>query len=105
MAKRKVKVQLARVERSGDVGMDLPAGATAAELRPGDYHPVEMEPPEHPVHRPKTHAAEIERPGDVGMDLPAGAAAAELRPADYHPVDMEPPAKRRAHAGRKPTHH
>ena len=99
MAKRKVKVQRARVDRGGDVGMDLPAGATASQLRPADYHPVEMEPPAHAAHAPrthaKTHAAEVERPGDVGMDLPAGAAAGELRPADYHPVDMEPAVARR----------
>ena len=85
--------------------MDLPAGATADQLRPGDYHPVEMEPAERVIHGAKTHVAEIERPGDVGLDLPAGAAAAELRPADYHPVDMERPVKRPAHAGRKPAHH
>ncbi len=45
MAKRKVKVQRARVDRGGDVGIDLPAGVAAAELRPADYHPVDMEPP------------------------------------------------------------
>jgi hypothetical protein len=89
MAKRTVKMQRARVDRGGDVGIDLPAGATASQLRPADYHPVEMEPPAHAAHAPKTHAAEVERPGDVGMDLPAGAAAGALRPADYHPVDME----------------
>lgn len=100
MAKRKVKVQRARVDRGGDVGIDLPAGAAASELRPADYHPVEMEPPEHVVHGAKTHAAEVERPGDVGMDLPAGATAGELRPADYHPVDMEPPPERK-HAHRR----
>ena len=87
-------VQRARVDRGGDVGIDLPAGATASELRPVDYHPVDMEPPARAAHAPrtraaKTHAAEVERPGDVGMDLPAGAAAGELRPVDYHPVDME----------------
>ncbi len=100
MAKRKVKVQRARVDRGGDVGIDLPAGAAASELRPADYHPVEMEPPEHVVHGAKTHAAEVERPGDVGMDLPAGATAGELKPADYHPVDMEPPPERK-HAHRR----
>lgn len=98
MTKRKVKVQRARVDRGGDVGIDLPAGAAASELRSADYHPVEMEPPEHVVHGAKTHAAEVERPGDVGIDLPAGSTAGELRPADYHPVDMEAPrARRHAH--------
>lgn len=105
MAKRKVKVQRAKVERSGDVGMDLPAGATAAELGPGDYHPVEMEPPEHVVHGEKTHVAEIERPGDVGLDLPAGSTAAELRPSDYHPIDMEPPVERPPRERKQPAHH
>lgn len=90
MAKRTVKVQLSRVERPGDVGIDLPAGAKADDLRPADYHLLEMEPPEPDVHAEMTHAAEIERPGDVGIDLPAGAIASELGPADYHPVDMEP---------------
>lgn len=89
MAKQEAKVQLARVERPGDVGIDLPAGTTAEQLQPADYHLLEMEAAEH-VEEEKIHAAEIERPGDVGIDLPAGAAAAELRPADYHPVDMEP---------------
>lgn len=96
MAKRKVTVQRAKVERPGDVGIDLPAGATAGELRPADYHPIEMEEPEHPAHRAKVHAAEVERGGDVGLDLPAGATAAQLRPVDYHPVEMEPARPRPA---------
>lgn len=98
-------MQRAKVERPGDVGIDLPAGAAAEALRPSDYHLVEMEPalppPAHPHHGSRTHAAEVERPGDVGMDLPAGATAAELRPGDYHPVEMEPATgarpKRRTH--------
>ncbi len=99
MAKRKVKVQLSRMERPGDVGIDLPAGATAGDLEPADYHLLEMEPPEHVAHEESMHAADIERPGDVGIDLPAGAVASELRPADYHPLDMEParrPERKRA---------
>jgi hypothetical protein len=104
MAKRDPKVQLARVERPGDVGIDLPAGATADELRSTDYHLLEMEPAQHVAHVEDTHAAEIERPGDVGMDLPAGVAAGELRPADYHPLEMEPPMHRRPSAARKHAH-
>lgn len=96
MAKRKVTVQKASVERPGDVGIDLPAGATAGELRPADYHPVEMEEAEHPVRPVKVSAAVVERGGDVGLDLPAGATAAELRPADYHPVEMEPAEPQKA---------
>lgn len=96
MAKRNAKVQLSRVERPGDVGIDLPAGATADDLGPADYHLLEMEPPEPAAHGEKTHAAEVERPGDVGIDLPAGSAAGDLRPADYHPLDMEPAEARRA---------
>ncbi|ABC83363.1 hypothetical protein [Anaeromyxobacter dehalogenans] len=99
-------MQRAKVERPGDVGIDLPAGAAAEALRPSDYHLVEMEPAEpRPVrahHGPRAHAAEVERPGDVGMDLPAGAAAAELRPSDYHPVEMEPATRGRA---KRRTHH
>jgi hypothetical protein len=44
--KRKVVVKKAAVDRPGDVGMDLPPGATATELKPTDYHPIEMEEPE-----------------------------------------------------------
>ena len=93
MAKRKVKMQLSRMERPGDVGIDLPAGATAGDLEPADYHLLEMEQPEHGAHRVIVHAADIERPGDVGIDLPAGAVATELRSADYHPLDMEQPRR------------
>lgn len=43
MRKRTAKMTWAEVERPGDVGMDLPAGVTAEQLKPTDYHPVEME--------------------------------------------------------------
>ncbi len=43
MRKHTTGTTWASVERPGDVGMDLPAGATAEELKPTDYHPVEME--------------------------------------------------------------
>jgi len=43
MRKRTAKMTWAAVERPGDVGMDLPAGVTAEQLKPTDYHPVEME--------------------------------------------------------------
>jgi hypothetical protein len=37
------RVEPARVHRPGDVGIDVPAGSSARELRPADYRPVEME--------------------------------------------------------------
>ncbi|WP_143828020.1 hypothetical protein [Anaeromyxobacter sp. Fw109-5] len=43
MRKRTLRTKWATVERPGDVGMDLPAGVTAQQLEPTDYHPVEME--------------------------------------------------------------
>jgi hypothetical protein len=36
-------VAKANVYRQGDVGIDVPAGASARDLRPADYRPVEME--------------------------------------------------------------
>jgi hypothetical protein len=49
--KKRVIVRKASVERPGDVGMDLPPGATAKELSPTDYHPVDMEAPEKAPQR------------------------------------------------------
>jgi len=63
----------AAIHRTGDVGIDLPAGASAGSLEPTDYHLVDME-PEEPAHRTVT-----------GVDLPAGASARELRLEDYQP--------------------
>jgi hypothetical protein len=67
----------AAIHRTGDVGIDLPAGASAGSLQPTDYHPIDMEPEEH-VH---TRV--------IGVDLPAGASAKELRPEDYQPWESE----------------
>jgi hypothetical protein len=64
-------VLMAAVRRTGDVGIDLPAGASARSLLPVDYHLVDMEPEERV------------RAGVVGADLPAGASAKDLRPEDY----------------------
>ncbi|HYD40465.1 MAG TPA: hypothetical protein VEB43_06510 [Anaeromyxobacter sp.] len=64
-------VLMAAVKRTGDVGIDLPAGASARSLQPTDYHPVDMEPEERV------------RAGVIGIDLPAGRSAAQLRPEDY----------------------
>lgn len=63
----------AAIHRTGDVGIDLPAGASAGSLQPTDYHPIDMEPEERV------------RGGVIGVDLPAGASADELRPEDYQP--------------------
>lgn len=63
----------AAIHRTGDVGIDLPAGASAGSLQPTDYHPVDME-PEEPF-----------RSRIMGVDLPAGASAKDLRPEDYQP--------------------
>jgi len=46
-----VTMKKALVERPGDVGIDLPPGATAKELSPADYHLLEMEPAEKPSSR------------------------------------------------------
>lgn len=54
MKKRILRTKWATVERPGDVGMDLPAGVTAQQLKPTDYHPVEMEQAEE---RPVTKKA------------------------------------------------
>ncbi len=77
-----VTIQMAEIDRPGDVGIDLPAGSSASMLHAGDYQPVDME--------LRESAAVVWRPGDVGIDLPAGACATALRPADYRPIEMEP---------------
>jgi hypothetical protein len=72
-----LSVLMAAVKRTGDVGIDLPAGASAKSLEPTDYHPVDMEPEER-VHG-----------GMTGVDLPAGRSARELRPEDYKIIVTE----------------
>jgi hypothetical protein len=67
----------AAIRRTGDGGIDLPAGASAGALQPTDYRPVDMEPEER--------ASE----GVIGVDLPAGASAKELQPEDYRPFVIE----------------
>jgi hypothetical protein len=72
-----LKILMAVVKRTGDVGIDLPAGASAAGLSANDYHLVDMEPAGgHP---------EVV----MGCDLPAGASAKDLRPEDYRPFITE----------------
>ena len=72
-----VTIRRAEVKRSGDVGLDLPAGASAGALKPTDYRPIDMEPEERM------------RVGVIGVDLPAGASARELQPEDYQPFVVE----------------
>jgi hypothetical protein len=67
----------AAVKRTGDVGIDLPAGACAGSLSATDYHLVDME-PEDKI-----------RSGVVGADLPAGASSAQLRLEDYGALETE----------------
>ena len=67
----------AAVKRTGDVGIDLPAGASASALTANDYRPVDMEPEEKV------------RPAMLGISLPAGASSAELEPEDYQTVETE----------------
>jgi hypothetical protein len=67
----------AAIKRTGDVGIDLPAGASAQNLQPTDYHPVDMEPEERV------------RGGVIGIDLPAGASAHQLHAEDYQPFVTE----------------
>ncbi|WP_242338551.1 MULTISPECIES: hypothetical protein [Anaeromyxobacter] len=60
MKKRIVRTKWATIERPGDVGMDLPAGVTAAQLKPTDYHPMEMEQAEQPTPKARV-AAKVRR--------------------------------------------
>jgi len=71
-----LKILRAAIHRTGDVGIDLPAGVSAGSLEPWDYHPLDMEPEER-------------APAVIGVDLPAGASAKELRPEDYKPFVTE----------------
>ena len=67
----------AAIRRTGDVGIDLPAGASAQMLEPTDYHFIDMEPEERV------------RGAVIGIDLPAGVSARELHPEDYQPFVTE----------------
>jgi hypothetical protein len=74
-------VSMAIVDRPNGSGVDLPAGASAAELAASDYRVVEM---------PDVGAepALVHRPGDVVVDLPAGACAADLAGAEVRLVEL-----------------
>jgi len=71
-----LRILRAAIHRTGDVGIDLPAGTSAGSLQPIDYHPLDME-------------AEERAPAVMGIDLPAGASARDLRPEDYKPFVTE----------------
>ena len=72
---------MAVVHRPSDIGIDLPAGASADDLAPTDYHPMEM------VAKTVDWAI-VHRPGDMAIDLPAGASADDLAPEDYRVIDL-----------------
>ncbi len=72
-----LNIIMAAVRRTGDVGIDLPAGASAAALGAADYHLLDMEP------------AQVQPEAVQGCDLPAGASAKDLRPEDYRPFITE----------------
>jgi hypothetical protein len=74
-------VAMAVVHRPTDVGIDLPAGASAGDLCSADYHVVEM--PDETIEWAVVH-----RPNDCGLDLPAGASARNLAPTDYRIIEM-----------------
>ncbi|BDG06889.1 hypothetical protein [Anaeromyxobacter paludicola] len=81
-------VEMAVVHRPCSAGIDLPAGASADDLAPSDYHVVEM--PDATEHHGAIVAwAVVHRPNDTGLDLPAGKGAAELAPGDYRPIEID----------------
>ncbi len=61
MKKRIIRTKWATVERPGDIGMDLPAGVTATQLKPTDYHPVDMEQAEKPAPKKARVVAKVRR--------------------------------------------
>ena len=78
---------MASVHRTGSVGIDLPAGASADVLAATDYRIVELE--EVGVGELFVDLADVYRTGSIGIDLPAGASADDLAPEDYHTVEVE----------------
>lgn len=75
------RVQMATVYVPGEIGIDIPAGATADDVDPRDYQAREI---------PSDHIARavVYRPDSIGVDLPAGASAADLAPTDYRIVEI-----------------
>ncbi|HET9594736.1 MAG TPA: hypothetical protein VFP65_04095 [Anaeromyxobacteraceae bacterium] len=75
------RVAMAVVHRPGDAVVELPAGASAAELGAAGMDVVEQ--PDVGIE-----PAAVERPGDIVVDLPAGACAAELAGADVKLLEL-----------------
>jgi hypothetical protein len=74
-------VQMATIYVPGDMGIDIPAGATADDMDPRDYRATEI--PSKEIAR-----AIVYRPNSIGVDLPAGASAADLDPTDYRIIEI-----------------
>ena len=74
-------IQMAVVHRPSSSGIDLPAGASAEDLRSTDYHAVEM--PDVGIQMATIHA-----PNDEVIEFPAGATIDQLKPADYRVVEV-----------------
>ena len=74
-------VQMATVYVPGDVGIDIPAGATSADVDPREYRLTE-------ISSKGIARAVVYRPNSIGIDLPAGMSAAELDPTDYRIVEI-----------------
>jgi hypothetical protein len=74
------KVQMAVVHRPCSSGVDLPPGASAADLDSTDYHVVEM-------GDVGIEMAKIHRPSDVVVDFPAGATV-DGAPHSYPVVEI-----------------
>jgi hypothetical protein len=75
-------VQMAVMHRPNDMGIDLPAGSSANDLAPTDYHVIEV--PDSTIEWALVH-----RPNSIGLDLPAGASARDLAPTDYRIIEIE----------------
>jgi hypothetical protein len=81
MTEQDESIRMAVVHRPCSTGVDLPAGASAADLQPTDYHVVEM--PDVGVEMARIH-----RPGDEVVELPPGATADQLARPDCRVVEV-----------------
>ena len=72
---------MATVYVPSDVGIDIPAGATADDLDPRDYQLTEVSEP--------IAWATVYVPNSIGVDLPAGTSASDLAPTDYHIIEID----------------
>jgi hypothetical protein len=76
-----VTVQMAVIHRPSSTGIDLPAGASAGDLQPTDYHVIEM--PDVGIQMATIHA-----PNDQVIEFPAGATFDQLRPTDFRVIEV-----------------